>query len=252
MLAAIHLRRSKPDAQITSSTPRAARPPVPYGTTDPSHLLNVPAPRMSAWPDDPDHFCRWLDDVPSARWRDSRPPGLRPVPPRATRSRRRAYRNCRSRRFWFPALHPCCRSEAGARYRRRRYPSPPDVQKAACPNRWTGRSRPFWRTGPPTRSSSTRGLPVPSAVSISGGPPASWSSDRDDGRRRRPPSHRARRHGHDGVAPRFAAQTVPGDAALTELPNLDALPGEVALEQLRDAFAADLTRAKKTARIGVR
>jgi uncharacterized NAD(P)/FAD-binding protein YdhS/predicted metal-dependent enzyme (double-stranded beta helix superfamily) len=30
-----------------------------YGTAEPAHLLNVPAGRMSAWPDRPDDFVRW-------------------------------------------------------------------------------------------------------------------------------------------------------------------------------------------------
>lgn len=63
VLAAVHLRRSTPDAQITlidaSGSPGTG---AAYRTTDPTHLLNVPAQRMSAWPDDPDHFCRWLDE----------------------------------------------------------------------------------------------------------------------------------------------------------------------------------------------
>src|ERR1700761_1208603 len=63
VLAAVHLRRSRPDAQITLID-ASGRPGTgaAYGTNDPTHLLNVPAERMSAWPDDPDHFCRWLDE----------------------------------------------------------------------------------------------------------------------------------------------------------------------------------------------
>src|SRR6201992_50164 len=63
VLAAVHLRRTKPDAQITlidaSGSPGTG---AAYGTNAPPHLLIVPAQRMSAWPDDPDHFCRWLDE----------------------------------------------------------------------------------------------------------------------------------------------------------------------------------------------
>lgn len=33
---------------------------VAYSTPHQSHLLNVPAGRMSAWPDKPDHFLHWL------------------------------------------------------------------------------------------------------------------------------------------------------------------------------------------------
>jgi uncharacterized NAD(P)/FAD-binding protein YdhS len=34
---------------------------VAYSTTEPAHLLNVPAEAMSAWPDDPDHFARRVE-----------------------------------------------------------------------------------------------------------------------------------------------------------------------------------------------
>ncbi|MGW4891657.1 FAD/NAD(P)-binding protein [Kitasatospora sp. NPDC004240] len=45
-----------------------------FGTRDPRHLLNVPAGRMSAHPDDPDHFLRWL----AANGEDADPAGYRP------------------------------------------------------------------------------------------------------------------------------------------------------------------------------
>ncbi|WP_205481521.1 FAD/NAD(P)-binding protein [Sphingomonas arenae] len=35
---------------------------VAYSTREPAHLLNVPSGKMSAWPDRPDDFARWLGD----------------------------------------------------------------------------------------------------------------------------------------------------------------------------------------------
>jgi uncharacterized NAD(P)/FAD-binding protein YdhS len=62
-LVAAHLRRRDPDLRITvidgSGRPATG---AAYGTTDPTHLLNVPAARMSAWPDDPDDLVRWLEE----------------------------------------------------------------------------------------------------------------------------------------------------------------------------------------------
>lgn len=39
---------------------------VAYGTPSPLHLLNVPVAKMSAFPDDPGHFLRWLEANPQA------------------------------------------------------------------------------------------------------------------------------------------------------------------------------------------
>src|SRR5881628_2232780 len=33
---------------------------VAYSTTEAAHVLNVPASNMSAWPDEPDHFARYV------------------------------------------------------------------------------------------------------------------------------------------------------------------------------------------------
>src|SRR4051812_28116023 len=33
---------------------------IAYGTSDKNHLLNVAAGKMSPFPDDPDHFVRWI------------------------------------------------------------------------------------------------------------------------------------------------------------------------------------------------
>jgi uncharacterized NAD(P)/FAD-binding protein YdhS len=35
---------------------------VAYSTNEPAHLLNVPAAKMSGFPDDPEHFLRWARD----------------------------------------------------------------------------------------------------------------------------------------------------------------------------------------------
>ncbi len=61
-LVAVHLlRAARPGTRLAliERAPRIGRG-VAYGTSDPWHLLNVPARGMSAFPDDPGHFVRWL------------------------------------------------------------------------------------------------------------------------------------------------------------------------------------------------
>ena len=60
-LVALQIRRANPGAGIAlvEAGARAARG-LAYGTPYGAHLLNVRARAMSAFPDDPDHFVRWL------------------------------------------------------------------------------------------------------------------------------------------------------------------------------------------------
>ncbi|WP_237478273.1 FAD/NAD(P)-binding protein [Lichenibacterium dinghuense] len=62
VLLAVHLLRHRPDGLIVTLVEK--RPElgagVAYATRHPDHLLNVRASNMSAFPDDPGHFARWL------------------------------------------------------------------------------------------------------------------------------------------------------------------------------------------------
>lgn len=63
-LLATHLLSAPSSTQplrvfLIERTTRYARG-LAYGTRNPAHLLNVPAAKMSAFPDAPEHFLRWL------------------------------------------------------------------------------------------------------------------------------------------------------------------------------------------------
>jgi uncharacterized NAD(P)/FAD-binding protein YdhS len=60
-LLAIHLLRGGAEVTLIERAPRVARG-VAYSTPHADHLLNVRASGMSAFPDDPSHFVRWLED----------------------------------------------------------------------------------------------------------------------------------------------------------------------------------------------
>ena len=77
LVAANLLLRARPGLRITLIE---RKPPfgrgVAYGTLSPVHRLNVPASKLSAWPDEPDHFFNWasaqvgapgLGDTPVAK-----------------------------------------------------------------------------------------------------------------------------------------------------------------------------------------
>jgi len=73
-LLAVHLaRRGAPGTKITliESADRMGRGAA-YGTDNPDHLLNVRAGNMGAFPDDPQHFHKWLADREGA----AAPPAL--------------------------------------------------------------------------------------------------------------------------------------------------------------------------------
>ncbi len=54
------LRRTEGRVTLIERAERVARGAA-YGTTRPEHLLNVRASGMSAFPDEPDHFAKWLE-----------------------------------------------------------------------------------------------------------------------------------------------------------------------------------------------
>src|SRR5271156_5580938 len=218
VLAAVHLRRSKPDAQITlidaSGSPGTG---AAYGTNDPTHLLNVPAQRMSAWPDDPDHFCRWLDE--------------RAVTPVETFAPRLAYgRYLRDQLAVADvrietaevvglapgtpvriALNDGRKLSAGADGRVGLDPWAPGALTAL------GARRP---AGVLVIGSGLTGVDVALHLIARGATVTLLS--------------------RNGALPRRLRAT----GAPAELPNLDALPAEVPLEQLRTALAADLVHAR--------
>lgn len=64
-LVATHLMKNNTGTplqiMLIERAPRFARG-FAYSTNSPLHLLNVPAGKMSAFPDDPDHFLRWVQN----------------------------------------------------------------------------------------------------------------------------------------------------------------------------------------------
>ncbi|MDR5651216.1 FAD/NAD(P)-binding protein [Ruixingdingia sedimenti] len=62
VLMAAQLLRQDPRARVTIvEAANMLGCGLAYSTRDPDHLLNTRADNMSAWPDDPGHFARWLE-----------------------------------------------------------------------------------------------------------------------------------------------------------------------------------------------
>lgn len=61
LLAINLMRHGGPRATLIERRPRQLARGVAYSAAHPSHLLNVRAGNMSALPDEPDHFVRWLE-----------------------------------------------------------------------------------------------------------------------------------------------------------------------------------------------
>lgn len=68
-------RQSRIPCQVILYEPKAAGNGLAYGTTCISHLMNVPAARLSADPDSPNDFLHWLEDPQNC------PELEQPVPP---------------------------------------------------------------------------------------------------------------------------------------------------------------------------
>ncbi|SMG54545.1 FAD/NAD(P)-binding protein [Paracoccus sp. J56] len=67
VLAAAHLLRNNPALRISMiEKSRTLGCGIAYSTDNPNHLLNTRVHNMSAFPDDPEHFLRWLHDAGAA------------------------------------------------------------------------------------------------------------------------------------------------------------------------------------------
>ncbi len=61
-MVAVHLARVAPELRVRLCGARGEHGRgVAYGTTCRRHLLNVPAAKMSAFPENPEHFWRWIN-----------------------------------------------------------------------------------------------------------------------------------------------------------------------------------------------
>jgi uncharacterized NAD(P)/FAD-binding protein YdhS len=248
VLTAVHVRRSKPDAQITLID-ASGRPGTgaAYGTNDPTHLLNVPAERMSAWPEDPDHFCRWLDEravtpvesfaprlaygrylrdqlmAADVRIQTAEVLGLAPGAPA-----RLALNDGR----WLAAdavVVASGRPQGGM---------PDSLERAFAPVLAAGVDGKVvldpWASGALAALSARR----PASVLVIG----SGLTGVDVALHLIARGAAVKLLSRNGVLPRRYRAT----GAPTELPNVDALAAEVSLEQLRAALAADLEDARKS------
>lgn len=66
------LRHHHPELRVTLvEKSRELGAGIAYGTSHPDHLLNVRAANMSAYPDDPDHFWRWVGEHSSSHCPDA-------------------------------------------------------------------------------------------------------------------------------------------------------------------------------------
>jgi uncharacterized NAD(P)/FAD-binding protein YdhS len=83
-LLSLHLLRLCPPGTLIRLIERNRQfgPGQAYATDNPNHLLNVPAGRMSAFPDQPRHFLDWLHSRPTHELDGVMPDGDRFVPRR--------------------------------------------------------------------------------------------------------------------------------------------------------------------------
>jgi uncharacterized NAD(P)/FAD-binding protein YdhS len=68
LLATLLAQHRGPDRLLLVERGAEAGPGTAYGTSDPAHLLNVPAKAMSAFPDAPAHFLDWARQRPAAEF----------------------------------------------------------------------------------------------------------------------------------------------------------------------------------------